>query len=151
MRAYKVRNFGGLAISKELSEAIAPMDKMTAQFKNADLIVLATPMHNFSLPGIVKVYFDAVMQSGEVFKYEDLKQIGLMNQSRFLTIYTSMGTYLGEYGYMNNLETILKIELEFMGFEKYDFVHAATGNHITVDAQLKKAQQRIDELVEEWL
>ena len=151
MKAYKQRNFGGLTLDSGLAKAIEPMDKLTQQFSKADLIVLVTPMHNFSLPGIVKTYFDAIMQSGVVFKYEGEKQIGLMKKSKFLTLYTSMGSYTGEYGFMDNLKTILKIELDFMGFGSYEFVHASTGNTATVEIHMKKAIEKIDAVANKWI
>jgi len=151
MKAYKLRNFGGQNIDYELQKAIEPMDDLTWQFKKSDLIVLATPMHNFSLPATIKAYFDSIMQSGEVFKYEGDKQIGLMSKSKFLTIYTSMGSYKGEYGYMDNLKTITKIELDFMGFKEYEFVNAATGNPATIEAKMQNARDTIDEIAKKWL
>lgn len=150
MKAYKQRNFGGLTLDRDLSKAIEPMDRLTQQFSKADMVVLATPMHNFSLPGIVKTYFDSIMQSGVVFKYEGEKQIGLMNKSKFLTLYTSMGSYTGEYGFMDNLKTIVKIELDFMGFVNYEFIHASTGNKTTVGIHLKNAFEKIDTVIDKW-
>ena len=98
MEAYKQRNFGGQALTPSSAAAIKPMDKLTEQFAAANLVVLAAPMHNFSLPGVVKSYFDAVMQSGVAFKYDGDKQIGLMSKNKFLTLYTSMGSYKGITG-----------------------------------------------------
>jgi len=150
MDAYKHRNFGGEEISASMAAAIKPMDKLTEQFTAADLIVLVTPMHNFSLPGIVKTYFDAIMQSRITFKYVDGKPIGLMSKSKFITLYTSMGSYMGSYGFMDNLKTIVKIELDFMGFKDYEFIHAATGNSATYDIQLARALESIDAVVGKW-
>jgi FMN-dependent NADH-azoreductase len=55
------------------------------------MIVMATLMHNFSLPDTVKTYFDAIMKSDITFKYHVDKQIGLMDKSKFSTLYTRMG------------------------------------------------------------
>ncbi len=151
MDAYKIRNFGGETLNVSQQNALKSMDEMTHQFINSDLIVLVTPMHNFSLPGIVKTYFDAVMQSGLAFKYEGENQIGLMDKSKFLTIYTSMGSYKGGYGFMDNLRTITKIELDFMGFKEYEFVHASTGNKTTYDFHIDKAKNKITSICQTWL
>ncbi len=151
MEAYKSRNFGGQTLNSVQSASLKEMDDMAEQFAASDLIVLVTPMHNFSLPGIVKTYFDAVMQSGLTFKYEGDEQIGLMNGSKFLTIYTSMGSYKGGYGFMDNLRTITKIELDFMGFKDYEFVHASTGNKTTYDFHIEKAKNKISEISQKWL
>nr|WP_319398186.1 NAD(P)H-dependent oxidoreductase [uncultured Carboxylicivirga sp.] len=150
MKAYKKRNYGGEQLPNELANAIKSMDIFTEQFIDADLVVLATPMHNFSLPGIVKMYFDNIMQNGRVFKYEDGKQIGLMSDKKFAALYTSMGSYKGEYGFMDNLKTILKIELDFMGIKDYELIHAATGNESLLDLQLNRANEAISNMVNKW-
>lgn len=150
MEAYKQRNFNGVELTDFQAAAIKPMDKLTEQFKSADLVVLATPMHNFSLPGIVKTYFDAVMQSGVTFKYVNGISVGLMSDSKFLALYTSMGSYMGSYGFMDNLKTILKIELDFMGFKNYELIHATTGNSATYDMQMSKAKDAIDSISSKW-
>lgn len=150
MEAYKQRNFNGVELTDFQTAAIKPMDKLTEQFKSAALVVLATPMHNFSLPGIVKTYFDAVMQSGVTFKYVNGSPVGLMSGSKFLALYTSMGSYIGSYGFMDNLKTILKIELDFMGFKNYELIHATTGNSATYDVQLSKAKDAIDSISNKW-
>ncbi len=151
MSLYKARNFGGETLNSAQKMVMSEMDTMTSQFMWADLVVLATPMHNFSLPGIVKTYFDAIMQSGVAFKYEGDKQIGLMTNSKFLTIYTSMGSYKGGFGFMDNLRTITKIELDFMGFKEYEFIHASTGNHATYDIHMNRAKEQIDLICNKWL
>ncbi len=127
------------------------MDDMTQQVVESELIVLVTPMHNFLLSGIVIMYFDTVMRNGRTFKYQGEDQIGLMNKSKFLTIYTSMGSYIGGYGFMDNLRTITKIELDFMRFKEYEFIHEVTGNKTTYDFHIDKAKNKITTICESWL
>ena len=150
MKAYKKRNYGGEELNNELADSIKSMDNLTDQFMSADLVILATPMHNFSLPGIIKLYFDAVMQNGKAFKYENGQQYGLMSKTKFAAIYTSMGSYKGEYGFMDNLKTILKIELDFMGIEDYQFIQASTGNEGLLEIQINRAKENIDDLINKW-
>lgn len=150
MEAYKLRNWGGQKLDPTHAQAIAPMDRLSAQFKNADLIVMAFPMHNFSVPGIVKTYFDAIMQKEQVFKSEGNKSIGLMSNKKFLALYTSMGGYKGEYGYLDNVKTLLKIELDFMGFKDYEFVQVTTGNEATMDVYLSGAKVTISNILTKW-
>jgi FMN-dependent NADH-azoreductase len=148
--AYVKRNFGGLELNNEELEAIRPFDLLNEQFMNADLVVLATPMHNFSLPGIVKLYFDSIMQSGKVFQYENGAPVGLMGQTKFLSLYTSAGKYLGDYEYLDHVKALLKIELDFMGIKEYDFVHASSGNPDSIDSEFLNAKQSIQKIAEKW-
>ncbi|WP_321296726.1 NAD(P)H-dependent oxidoreductase [Marinifilum fragile] len=148
--AYTKKNFGGMQLDSIESEAIKPIDALNEQFINADLVLLALPMHNFSLPGIVKVYLDAIMQSGKVFKYENGAPVGLMNKMKFVTLYTSAGKYLGDYEFLDNVKTLLKIELDFMGIKDYDFVHASSGNPDTFESEFTNAKQQIDQIIQSW-
>jgi FMN-dependent NADH-azoreductase len=148
--AYTKRNYAGMELNEEELEAIRPMDTLNEQFMNADLVVLATPMHNFSLPGIVKLYFDAIMQSGKVFKYENGAPVGLMDKMKFLSLYTSAGKYLGDYEFLDNVKTLLKIELDFMGIKDYGFVHASSGNPDNIESEFANAKQEIDQIIQNW-
>ncbi len=150
MQAYKKRNFGGMELDVSEAEAIKPMDDLLEQFKKADLVVLATPMHNFSLPGLVKLYFDSIMQNGKVVKYVDGSPVGQLTNIKFLTLYTSSGSYHDEYGFMDTLKTIVKIELGFMGINEFDFVHASTGNPTTKDNHMENAKKAVDTVVSKW-
>jgi len=148
--AYAKRNFGGIELDSKESEAIKPLDELNEQFINADLVVLALPMHNFSLPGIVKVYLDAIMQSGKVFKYENGTPLGLMDKIKFVTLYTSAGKYQGDYEFLDNVKTLLKIELDFMGIKDYGFVHASSGNPDNIESEFANAKQEIDQIIQNW-
>src|SRR5665647_989272 len=54
LSAYYRRNYAGEELSEIDKKHLEKMDKMTEQFLNADKIVLAYPMYNFSLPAVVK-------------------------------------------------------------------------------------------------
>ena len=41
------------------------MDRMTEQLKSADIVAIAYPMNNFSMPAPVKAWFDSVMLKGK--------------------------------------------------------------------------------------
>src|SRR5258708_7478481 len=52
--AYGKRNYGGQTLSPEEAKTMKTMDRMLEQFIEADKIVLAYPMYNFSMPALVK-------------------------------------------------------------------------------------------------
>ena len=58
----------GMQLSTEEAATLAANDALVAQFKSADVVVFVHPMHNFGLPGVVKLYMDAVELNGETFK-----------------------------------------------------------------------------------
>jgi FMN-dependent NADH-azoreductase len=105
--------------------ALAKMDRMTAQLKSADIVVLATPVYNFSLPATVKAWFDSVMLQGETFKPNPKGAfLGLMEGKKALALMTAFGTYSTGDGTVGSLfgptyehaMALAKIEFKFMGF-----------------------------------
>ncbi len=105
--------------------ALAKMDRMTAQLKSADVVVLVTPIYNFSLPATVKAWFDSVMLQGETFKPNPKGAfLGLMTGKRALALMTAFGTYSIGDGTVGSLfgptyehgMTLAKLEFKFMGF-----------------------------------
>ena len=104
---------------------LAKMDHMTAQLKSADIVVLATPIYNFSLPAIVKAWFDSVMLQGETFQPNPKGAfLGLMTGKKALALMTAFGTYSIGDGTVGSLfgptyehgMCLAKLEFKFMGF-----------------------------------
>ncbi len=60
--AYINRNILGQKLSPNEEKLLSKMDRMAAELKSADIVVVAFPMYNFSMPAIVKALFDSVMQ-----------------------------------------------------------------------------------------
>lgn len=92
--AYYKRNLGGQQLTTEESKIMAKADAYAAQFKNADLIVLAHPIHNFSVPAMVKAYIDAITQYGVTFSAGPDGNGFPMTGKKIMILSTSMGTYL---------------------------------------------------------
>jgi FMN-dependent NADH-azoreductase len=158
LAAYGMRNYGGAELDSDQQKAIAPMDKLVKQFKSADVVVMAYPMHNFGMPGIIKTYFDAVLQHGELFKYGANGPEGLMKGKKALTLFASGGAYTPgtathEYPSWDTLSVLSRILFSFMGFEKIESVGAqgvlnpAPGFRESV---IENAKQQLSAIVDEW-
>ena len=94
------------------------MDKMIGQIKSSD-IVLAYPMFNFSMPAVVKAWFDSIMLKGHTWDMRDGKYVGLMIGKKALTIVSSGGSY--STGLMKAWEHAVSLsnaEFQFMGFSE---------------------------------
>jgi FMN-dependent NADH-azoreductase len=79
-----------------------PVLKYAYQFAEADKYILAAPLWNLSVPGIVKLYFDYVSVVGITFKYVSGGGVaGLLEGKKAMHIVTRGGEYsappLSEY------------------------------------------------------
>ena len=53
----------------EQQQIVAASDRLIAELKHADTIVLALPMYNFGIPSTLKAYFDHIARAGVTFRY----------------------------------------------------------------------------------
>src|SRR5690349_17390990 len=115
--AYVQRNYLGNSITPEQKKLMAKMDRMTEQLKSADVVVVAFPMNNFSMPAPVKAWFDSVMLKGQTWDVKNGGYVGLMNGKKALVIVTSGGIYSKEpmISWEHAL-SLTKTEFQFMGY-----------------------------------
>jgi FMN-dependent NADH-azoreductase len=141
--------------------ALAKMDRMTAQLKSADVIVVAFPMYNFSMPATVKAWFDSVMLHGETFTSSPRGgYYGLMTDKKALVLVAASGTYSvgtdGQRGLFGptweHALSLAKAEFQFMGFTDIRGVLAesmAKGGEVA-ERNLKHAIDQIQSITQEW-
>lgn len=68
--------------------------ELIAELKEAHMIVIDSPMYNFSVPSTLKAYFDFTSRSGYTFKYSEEGPKGLLDDDKKLYIaFTSGNIY----------------------------------------------------------
>lgn len=150
VNAYVKRNFGGQELSAHEAKILDPIDKMCQQVLDADYIVLAYPIYNFTFPGPVKCWFDAVLQSGKSFKYTERGFEGLLNGKKALAITTSGGDYTSNSAW-DFSTPLVHGEFEFMGME----AKVVTAGGMSMDEarskdSLDKAMEKLNHISNEW-
>jgi len=155
LAAYYKRNYGGQELTAEEAAAIASMDAFTAQFKTADVFVLAYPVYNFSFPAMVKAYIDSIALKGETWDIGEAGYIGLMDSSKKALVLTSSG---GEYTEANNnvsldhSSSLAHQSMNFLGFGDVRVISAAGINAKPEQKEeiLAETMAKIDQAVSEW-
>jgi len=152
LSAYISRNYMGTELSPELQKSIEKMDRMANQIKNADVVVLATPMYNFSLPAAVKAWFDSVLLKGETWDMNEKGYTGLMTAKKALILMASGGNYEGKMASWEHAMSLAKIEFQFMGFDDVQGVMAQgmNANPDKADDVIEKGKTQINELIKKW-
>ena len=152
LMAYIKRNYLGESLDDDDAQSLENMDALTAQFKTADVVVMAFPMFNFSFPAVVKAYFDAVMLKGETWDAGDGGYYGLMKGKKALVLFASGADYTGDMAPYDHVSTLARVEFGFMGFEDVRVVTAGgmNVNPDQVDRIVEKAGVQITDIVREW-
>ena len=150
---YIKRNYAKEPLSDTEQEQFAPFLERVAQIRAADVVVMAYPMYNFSMPGVVKSYFDAVMFYGETFSKEATQP--LMHGKKALTLFTSGSEYPSgptseEYPHWDALTVLVKICFKFMGFSEVEVVGTSLRDPVQEATHLAETTARIRTLVHQW-
>jgi FMN-dependent NADH-azoreductase len=116
---------GGEAETAAAREAVALSDRLIAELKAADLIVIGAPMYNFGMPSTLKAWFDHVLRAGITFRYSAAGPEGLIKGKKAIVVETRGGLYSeGPAAAMDSQEPHLRTMLGFMGIDDVTFVRA---------------------------
>lgn len=106
----------------EQAAVVEESDRLIAELRSADEVVLGLPMYNFSIPSQLKSYFDHIARAGVTFKYTESGPIGLL-EDRPVTVCAARG---GRYrGTPADTQTGLVTQfLGFIGLKSVRFIYA---------------------------
>lgn len=116
---------GAEAETPAAREAVALSDRLVAELKAADLIVIGAPMYNFGMASTLKAWFDHVLRARITFRYTEAGPEGLLKGRKAIVIETRGGLYSeGPAAVMDSQEPHLRTLLGFIGIEDVTFVRA---------------------------
>lgn len=81
------------ARTAEQARELELSDRLTAEFQAADTLIVATPMHNYTVPTQLKAWIDHVARPGVTFTYEGGVRRGLANVKSAVFLLSSGGIY----------------------------------------------------------
>ena len=122
---------------------LALSDHLINELVDADEIVLATPMYNFSVPGNLKIWIDQIARAGKTFQYTAEGPRGLLRDKPVKIIITTGGTPVGSE--IDYLSAYLKQIFNFIGITDVSLI-AADQLMMDRDNSLKQAKTQIHQL-----
>ncbi|MDB5997264.1 MAG: azoR1 [Pseudomonas sp.] len=131
---------------------LAFSDELVGELLGHDLLVISTPMHNFSMPSGLKAWIDQIVRLGLTFNHtldNGVAQYEPMVRGKKALIVTSRGGFGfgpgGELEAMNHADTLLRTALGFIGITDITVV-AAEGEESaerTFQISCAEAEQRL--------
>lgn len=130
-------------------------NKLIGELKEADVIVLGTPMYNWSIPSALKAYFDQVLRVNETVLInlkDESPYTGLLkNKKAYLFLVRGNAGYEhGEYlQHLNFQSEYLKTVFRIMGIDDVEVVilNGAAHGEEELAITLAAAQVKISELI----
>ncbi|HEX4320743.1 MAG TPA: NAD(P)H-dependent oxidoreductase [Acidobacteriaceae bacterium] len=114
------------ARSPEQVTALALSNELISELERADEYVIGVAMHNFTIPGTLKLWIDQVLRSGSTFSYSESGPVGLLKGKKATVLVASGGVYDAgsPASCLNFVEPYLKTILGFIGITDVKFVTA---------------------------
>ena len=108
--------------SAEEVQALARSNELTDEVLAADVLVLAAPMYNFTIPSTLKAWLDHVLRAGITFKYTPTGPQGLLTGKRAYVLTARGGIHAGAGS--DHQEPYLRQVMAFIGIHEVTFIHA---------------------------
>jgi len=115
--------------SKQQKQLLAFSDELIDEIKQADHIVLTTPMYNFGIPSSLKAWIDLICRAGVTFRYTADGPVGLVGNKQVDLIITTGGVPL-----QSPLDFVSGYLKQVFGFIGIDNVNIIAADQMNVDA-----------------
>lgn len=102
----------------------AVTEELLAEFLAADILVIAAPMYNFSIPSQLKAWFDRILQAGKTFRYTAEGPVGLAGGKQVYVVSARGGVYSTHLSAMDFQEDYLRTLLGFVGITDISIIRA---------------------------
>lgn len=134
-------------LTEQETALLAKNEEMVKQVKDADYIVIAYPMYNFSIPATVKAWIDVIIQSGKTFELTENGFKGLCTNKKALILSTTGYDYENEPAKSADFSLpLMQSTLNFIGIKSQNVVayglnqYADRKGKIIAQAQIKIKQ-----------
>ncbi len=118
--AWTAENTGDTKLAETLSRSKALVDELKA----ADVVVVGSPMYNFTVPSTLKAWIDHVAIAGQTFSYTAEGPRGSLTGKVYLVL-SSGGIYSqGPFAAYDHLSTYLKAIFDFLGILDVEVIRA---------------------------
>ena len=140
----------------EMKRALVASDALCVRMLDADALVFAMPMYNWSMPAAFKAFIDAVVRAGITYvATADGRYVGALGTKRILFLTTRGGDLRpgSPLAGMDALTPALRAAFGFMGAVDPRFVDAQPVQFAQPDdraAALDRARVELDRIAEEW-
>ncbi|MGE8245511.1 MAG: FMN-dependent NADH-azoreductase [Stenotrophomonas maltophilia] len=101
---------------------VADAEQVLEQFLAADVVVIGSPMYNFSVASTLKAWIDRLAVAGRTFKYTENGPVGLAGGKRVIVASSRGGRHTGAP--TDFQDPYLRQVFAFFGIDNVEFVRA---------------------------
>jgi FMN-dependent NADH-azoreductase len=124
--------------------ALQLSDVLIEELESADCLVIATPMHNYMVPSVLKAWIDHVVRAHRTLKLTPQGKIGMIADKKTFVIVSSGGHHTHKPAWQPDFLTPYLTEiLRTVGITSVEFIYLEAMNHGPVAAEAAVSEARI--------
>ncbi|MBB3108805.1 FMN-dependent NADH-azoreductase [Paenibacillus phyllosphaerae] len=104
----------GMELAAEEVTIVEEVNGYLNQFIEADKVVFAFPLWNFTIPAVLHTYFDYLCQAGKTFRYTAEGPVGLLSDKKVALLNARGGVY--SEGPAASVEMAVNLVTNLLGF-----------------------------------
>ena len=128
--------------TQKQEERLSLSDELINEVIWADIIVIASPIYNFSIPSTLKVWVDQICRAGLTFNYSETGPVGLLKDKRAILTMTSGGVPVNSA--VDFATPYLRQVLNFIGIQDIQTVSA--DQQVTTTDYMERAAEDIQKV-----
>jgi FMN-dependent NADH-azoreductase len=139
------------ASSADVSQAgsIARSEELIRELENSDIVVIGTPMHNFTVPSSLKAWIDHIVRVRRTFAVSPAGKIGLLRDRPVFVAVSSGGRFSGGRARQPDFLTpYLKAVLGTIGL--HDLTFFSIQGTVSGPDAVAEARTKADEALQEY-
>ncbi|MEJ2766270.1 NAD(P)H-dependent oxidoreductase [Photobacterium sp. MCCC 1A19761] len=130
----------------ESNGSLALSNQLISELINADFVIIASPMHNYSLPSALKSWVDHVVRAGRTFNISPTGKHGVLNDKPVYVLVSSGGRFSGKEAYQADFFTpYMKEVMTTIGLKNIQFftIEGTVGSHEAVREKIESVQNQV--------
>ncbi|BDZ75188.1 FMN-dependent NADH-azoreductase [Alicyclobacillus contaminans] len=110
--------------TEQNKQALKTSDQLVEELQAAEILVIASPIYNFSVPAVLKAWIDQVARARVTFRYTENGPEGLLKAKQAYLVMASGGVPLGSE--VDYASTYLNQVMNFLGIHDVTVVDAGS-------------------------
>jgi len=94
--AAALATLASLAAAGRSAEAVLPSERLIEEVERADVVVIGTPMNNFTVPSVLKAWIDQVLRVERTIKATPAGKVGMLRDRPVFVAIASGGVFTGD-------------------------------------------------------
>ncbi|CAJ0774229.1 FMN-dependent NADH-azoreductase [Ralstonia mannitolilytica] len=99
---------------------LALSETLIAELEAADAVLISTPVHNYTVPSVLKAWIDFVVRPGRTFRGSPQGKVGMLADRPVLVVSASGGNFDGAHAQTDFLMPYLRYVFATMGIRQVE-------------------------------